>query len=68
MLCGWLADGSPKEDDKTGTTTGEVLEGLNEPPMILSMENGDLCSGELGFCTGEPVCTLAEPRLELSWG
>lgn len=67
-LCGWPAAAGPREDGMTGTTTGEVLEGLSDPPMILSMEKGDRCTGELDFCAGAAACTLAEPRLELSCG
>ncbi|TNN61257.1 hypothetical protein EYF80_028552 [Liparis tanakae] len=68
-LCGRPAPGGPKEDGNTGITAGEVLEGLSDPPMILSMEKGDRCTGEPeDFCTGAAACALAEPRLELSWG
>ena len=36
---GWsAAPGIPR--DETGTTTGEVREGLSDPPMMLSMEKG----------------------------
>lgn len=68
MVCGWLVTAGPREDGKTGTMTGEVLEGLRDPPMMLSMEKGDRCTGELDFWTGDAACTPAEPRLELSWG
>lgn len=66
---GWPAAAGPKEEGKAGTTTGEVLEGLREPPMILSMEKGDRCTGELDFCTGaEAACAPAAARLEPSCG
>lgn len=61
-LCGWFEAGSPKEGGSTGTTTGGVLEGLREPPIMLSMEKGERCAGELALCTG------ATARPGLSWG
>lgn len=64
---GWPAAVGPKEEAKAGTTTGGVLEGLREPPMILSMEKGERCTGELDFCTGA-ACAPAAARLELSCG